>query len=170
MRSYPLTQSLMVSRAWPSASWMAKWLYPSICIWMMAAFWSMVRCPFDAAGGPSCSWSTRWRMDEASQARWDGSVPTRNQWWEGKGIMPTQYYIHPNINPHYWSEWPWQLFQFKLWMTITFLNLNEIGQIKRHEKAEIKGYPSAFSGFKIGFSKKLSAAKVSLSCRFFVRV
>ncbi len=54
------------------------------------------------------------------------------------------------------------------------MNLNEIGQIKRHEKAEIKGYPSAFSKFKIGkklfFSKKLSAAKVSLSCRFFVRV
>jgi len=56
------------------------------------------------------------------------------------------------------------VFQFKLWMTITFLNLNEIGQIKRHEKAEIKGYPSAFSEFKIGFFK------VSLSCRFFVRV
>ena len=66
---------------------------------------------------------------------------------------------------------PGSFLQFKLWRTITFLNLNEIGQIKRHEKAEIKGYPSAFSGFKIAFfSKKLLAAKVSLSCRFFVRV
>jgi hypothetical protein len=35
------------------------------------------------------------------------------------------------------------------------LNLNEIGQIKRHEKAEIKGYPSAFSEFKIGFFKEV---------------
>ena len=33
------------------------------------------------------------------------------------------------------------------------MNLNEIGQIKRHEKAEIKGYPSAFSEFKIGISE-----------------
>ena len=42
---------------------------------------------------------------------------------------------------------PGSFLQFKLWRTITFLNLNEIGQIKRHEKAEIKGYPFAFSDY-----------------------
>ena len=145
-------------------------VFPTWYILIAYACFSMVRCPFAGADDPSWISIMGVHIHKFSCTLIGGGATDKNPWWAVNRMSPTQKFTYPNLDPHYWAEWPCMIFAYLTLKPHNFLKSSNLGTIRPPLKSWESGLYSGILTFQNRlFTAKLCVLKVDMSCSDFVR-